>query len=67
MSKVVVLSGDRATPQRVGITMSDALTPLEAIDMCEAGVRYFREQLFEAEVQRRLAEKEKEVVVEDGE
>ena len=57
MTKIIVLTADN---NQVGITVSDGVTPQQALAVCAAAIRHFQELAMELEVQRRLEEKSNE-------
>ena len=56
--KILVLSMDEKNA--MGVTSGEGITPELALGMCSAAMQLFNQQLIEVEVQRRLAEAQKE-------
>lgn len=60
--KIIVLTLEG---EKVGVTPSDGVTPQRAIEVCSAAIKFFQGQLIEAEVQRRMLEKEEDASTAD--
>jgi len=58
MSKILVLLQNE--PPQIEAILGDGITPELALKMCSAAVEFFRQQIFEAEIERRIAKAQEE-------
>lgn len=58
MTKIIVLTNEENDPHAVSIQTAGNVTPNQAFAICSAATRHFQNILMEAEVERRVANRE---------